>query len=303
MVRIVRKQILQKKKHMSSTCFRTPQAMGSMWVIPRDTLRPTSTPAISACEESLYCIRWDGMHLVFRLRTMHSRIRCIPEWPEHIKESQRNWIGRSEGAEIDFKVGDRTVRVFTTRPDTLFGATYLVLAPEHPLVQEFAEESLNSKKIHTYVEAAANKSEIERTADGKEKSGVLLEGISGVNPANGETISVWVADYVLGYYGTGAVMAVPAHDARDLEFAQKYDLPVRQVVVPCAPDPQNPPQEGFSEVKRDTVVVHLRDRSTGKFALLDWHGTLEGITTAIMGGIEEGQTPEEAALMEIQEEA
>jgi len=227
----------------------------------------------------------------------------LPKWPEHIKESQRNWIGRSEGAEIDFKVGDRTVRVFTTRPDTLFGATYLVLAPEHPLVQEFAEESLNSKKIHTYVEAAANKSEIERTADGKEKSGVLLEGISGVNPANGETISVWVADYVLGYYGTGAVMAVPAHDARDLEFAQKYDLPVRQVVVPCAPDPQNPPQEGFSEVKRDTVVVHLRDRSTGKFALLDWHGTLEGITTAIMGGIEEGQTPEEAALMEIQEEA
>lgn len=226
------------------------------------------------------------------------------DWPEHIKDSQRNWIGRSEGAEIDFMLstGDQ-VTVFTTRPDTLFGATYMVLAPEHALVAKNKEIITNWSEVEAYVKEAAQIDEEDRLNDTKEKTGVKLEGISATNPANGEEIPVYIADYVLATYGTGAIMAVPAHDERDFAFATKYGIPVKQVVVTCADDTNNPPQEGFEEIKRNTVIVHLKDKSTGKFAMLDWHGTLEGISTAIMGGIEEGQTPEDAALAEIKEEA
>ncbi len=228
------------------------------------------------------------------------------DWPEHIKEAQRQWIGRSRGAKIDFKLstGD-TVTVFTTRPDTLFGATYVVLAPEHPLLQndKVRGETSNLTEVNNYITTAKQKDEQDRLDATKEKTGVKLEGITAINPASGEAIPVYVADYVLGGYGTGAIMAVPAHDERDYAFATKFGLPIKQVVVPCANDSKNPPQSGYEEVKRDTVIIHLRDKSTGKFALLNWHGTLEGITTAIMGGIEEGQTPEEAALAEIKEEA
>lgn len=244
-------------------------------------------------------------------------------WPEHIKEAQRNWIGRSEGAEIDFLLdfkknptdnehrgpnGERAqLTVFTTRPDTIYGATYLVIAPEHPwvtLALDDAHEVMHNKsEVRDYVAAVALKTEIERSAEGKEKTGVRIDGVMAINPATQEEIPIFVADYVLGSYGTGAVMAVPAHDERDYAFAEVMNLPMRQVVVPCADDSKNPPQDGFEEVKRDTVIVHLRDASTGKFALLNWHATLEGITTAIMGGIESGQTPEEAALAEIREEA
>ena len=227
------------------------------------------------------------------------------EWPESIKEAQRNWIGRSEGVEINFSItgSDKKITVFTTRPDTLFGATYIVLAPEHELIQELAPELKNRDEVEKYVNEAQKKSEIDRTAEGKEKTGVELQGIKAVNPASKEEIPIFVADYVLGHYGTGAIMAVPAHDERDFAFAGAHSLPIRQVVVPCSDDPNNPPQDTFTEVKRDTVIVHLRDKSTGKYALLNWHESLEGITTAIMGGIEPDQTPEEAALMEIQEEA
>lgn len=223
-------------------------------------------------------------------------------WREDIKEAQRQWIGKSEGAHLYFAIAgtQERVKVFTTRADTLFGATYLVLAPEHPLIATLP--ITNRADVDAYVNATKKKTERERS-ENKEKTGVKLEGVVAINPATKEEIPIFAADYVLASYGTGAVMAVPAHDERDFEFAKKYDLPMKQVVVTCAPDPKNPPQEGFEEVKRDTVVVHLRDTSTGKFALLDWHGTLEGITTAIMGGIEEGQTPEEAALAEIREEA
>jgi len=225
-------------------------------------------------------------------------------WPEHIKEAQRNWIGKSEGAEIDFTLstGD-TVTVFTTRPDTLFGATYMVLAPEHKLVEQHRERISNWDEVSQYIEAAANKKEMDRLDDTKVKTGVKLAGITATNPANEEEIPVYIADYVLASYGTGAIMAVPAHDERDYAFAKKYGIEIKQVVVPCADDANNPPQAGMEEVKRDTVIVHVRDKSTGKYALLDWHGTLKGISTAIMGGVEEGQTPEEAALAEIREEA
>jgi leucyl-tRNA synthetase len=230
-------------------------------------------------------------------------------WPNEIKEAQRAWIGESEGAKLSFALQNVTledlemsVDVFTTRPDTIYGVTYIVLAPEHPMVDLLAPAILNAAEVEAYKTATGSKTERERS-ENKEKTGVRLDGIHAVNPATNEPIPVFVADYVLATYGTGAVMAVPAHDEHDFEFAKKFDLPIVQVVVPCSVDANNPPQDGFENVMRDTVVVHLRDKSTGKFALLNWHGTFEGITTAIMGGIEEGQTPEEAALAEIREEA
>ncbi len=158
------------------------------------------------------------------------------DWTDSLKEMQRNWIGRSEGAEVDFRVdgSGEIIRVFTTRPDTLFGATYMVLAPEHRLVDEItAEEQLPA--VEDYRAHAARKSDLERTELAKEKTGVFT-GACAINPVNGERIPIWIADYVLISYGTGAIMAVPAHDTRDLEFANKFNLPVLQVVQP--PDPK-----------------------------------------------------------------
>jgi len=152
------------------------------------------------------------------------------DWPESIKEMQRNWIGKSEGAEVTFAVDghDATFTVFTTRPDTLFGATYCVLAPEHELVKRITTDD-HRQAVEAYREAAARKSDLERTDLAKEKTGVFT-GAYAINPVNGAKIPIWVADYVLGGYGTGAIMAVPAHDQRDWEFAKKFDLPIVEVV-------------------------------------------------------------------------
>ncbi len=156
-------------------------------------------------------------------------------WPEPIKEMQRNWIGKSEGAEIEFELFPRQdlgkIKVFTTRPDTLYGVTYLVLAPEHPSLQKLKSKITNWSKVMQYILDTKAKNEIERAKDVKEKTGVELEGLKAVNPATGDEIPVWVADYVLVDYGTGAVMAVPAHDERDFEFAKKHNLPIKQVIV------------------------------------------------------------------------
>jgi leucyl-tRNA synthetase len=157
------------------------------------------------------------------------------DWPEGIKLLQRNWIGRSEGAEIDFIVhasGDpgSRIRVFSTRPDTLYGATYMVLAPEHSLVDLIVTEE-QWPAVRDYRERAARKSELERTEIARDKTGVFT-GACVLNPVNGERIPIWIADYVLAGYGTGAIMGVPAHDERDLEFARQFDLPVREVVQP-----------------------------------------------------------------------
>jgi len=153
-------------------------------------------------------------------------------WPEGIKLLQRNWIGRSEGAEIDFKIDnhDARIRTFTTRPDTIYGATYLVLAPEHSLVDQIVTEE-QWPAVREYREKTARKSDLERTELAKEKTGVFT-GAFAINPANEKKIPIWIADYVLLGYGTGAIQAVPAHDERDLEFARKFDLPIRQVVQP-----------------------------------------------------------------------
>jgi leucyl-tRNA synthetase len=151
------------------------------------------------------------------------------DWPERIKEMQRNWIGRSEGAEVEFALeGGRSLTVFTTRPDTLFGATYLVLAPEHALVSEITSAD-KKDEVNAYVVAAGKKSDLER-ASSKKKTGVFT-GAYATNPVNGGKIPIWVADYVVASYGTGAIMAVPAHDERDFEFATQFKLPITQVVA------------------------------------------------------------------------
>ncbi|MDB9741608.1 leucine--tRNA ligase [Akkermansiaceae bacterium] len=150
------------------------------------------------------------------------------DWPESIKLLQKNWIGKSTGAEVDFTIDDHKVTVFTTRPDTLFGATYMVLAPEHSLVEKITTAE-NQDAVTAYVKNCATKSDMERGEMNKDKSGVFT-GAYAINPASGEEIPVWIADYVMMGYGTGAIMAVPGHDERDLEFAQKFDIPVKQVV-------------------------------------------------------------------------
>ena len=154
------------------------------------------------------------------------------DWPAGIKLLQQNWIGRSEGAEIDYKIAnhDALIRVFTTRPDTLYGATYMVLAPEHSLVDQIVTEE-QWPAVREYRERTARKSDLERSELSKEKTGVFT-GAFAINPANDEKIPIWIADYVLLGYGTGAIQAVPAHDERDLEFARKFDLPIREVVQP-----------------------------------------------------------------------
>lgn len=205
------------------------------------------------------------------------------DWPESIKALQRNWIGRSEGAEVTFDVEGNDITVFTTRPDTLFGATYMVLAPEHPLVSTITSAP-QRESVDAYVSACASKSDMERGLD-KEKTGVDT-GAFAINPVNGEKIAVWIADYVMMGYGSGAIMAVPAHDTRDFEFAQKFDLPILQVVQPpgdqdwqgCT-DPGTAINSGFldglkTKDAKKKIIHWLVENGQGEkkiqFKLRDW---------------------------------
>ncbi|PSQ99953.1 MAG: leucine--tRNA ligase [Bacteroidetes bacterium QS_9_68_14] len=179
------------------------------------------------------------------------------DWPASTIKMQRNWIGKSTGAEVDFGVvghPEDHLRVFTTRPDTLFGATYMVLAPEHPLVSKVTTEK-QAGAVEDYIREAQQKSELERTELQDEKTGVFTGGHAR-NPVNGEKIPIWIADYVLATYGTGAIMAVPAHDERDYDFAKKYDLPIREVVRPPgdADAPRSDAPEGAYVEKEGTLV-------------------------------------------------
>jgi leucyl-tRNA synthetase len=280
------------------------------------------------------------------------------DYLEKIKIQQRNWIGRSEGTIVKFPISnfqfpnksdsdsdwiatsktprndEEYIEVFTTRPDTLFGCTYVVVAPEHPLIKEqfadnreqrtenFSHPSVlntgqlpsgrgagrreqgtgikNRVEVEEYIEETRKKTEMDRTAEGREKTGVRLEGIMAVNPINGKEVPVFVADYVLGDYGTGAVMAVPAHDERDFAFAKKYDLPVRTVVMPHLIDKKNPPREGKKSVERSTIHALVRNPKDGKFLCLEWKN--HPWTTFIVGGVEDGEDIVEAAKREVLEE-
>ena len=155
----------------------------------------------------------------------------LVDYPDRVKTQQKNWIGRSEGAEVDFNTtaGDK-LTVYTTRPDTLYGATYMVVSPEHPFIEKWADKLQNLDAVRVYQAEAAKKSDFERTEVAKDKTGVRLEGVEAINPLTGTTIPIFISDYVLVSYGTGAIMAVPAHDTRDWEFAKKFDLPIIEVV-------------------------------------------------------------------------
>ena len=208
------------------------------------------------------------------------------DWTEMVKTMQKNWIGRSVGAEVEFAVEgcDDVITVFTTRPDTLFGATYVALAPEHPLVPQLVNTDTRAK-VEAYVQAAQQKSDVERQ-ENKDKTGVFT-GSYAINPVNGQKVPIWVADYILGGYGTGAIMAVPAHDERDLEFAEKFDLPVVQVIE----KPENSADAGCytgegelinsgdfdglrSEEAREQVVAWLEQQGLGRskttYKMRDW---------------------------------
>jgi len=155
----------------------------------------------------------------------------LVNYPDRVKAQQKNWIGRSKGAEVDFTTttGD-TLTIYTTRADTLYGATYMVISPEHPMIEKWADKISNMDEIKKYQEAAARKSDFERTEVAKEKTGIRIDGVNAINPVNNKEIPIFISDYVLVSYGTGAIMAVPAHDTRDWEFAKKFDLPIIEVV-------------------------------------------------------------------------
>ena len=206
------------------------------------------------------------------------------DWPESIKLLQKNWIGKSTGAEVHFDIQGHEVTVFTTRPDTLFGATYMVLAPEHPLVGKITNPE-HQATVESYIASCASKSDLERGDLNKDKSGVPT-GATATNPVNGEQIPVWIADYVMMGYGTGAIMAVPAHDERDFEFATKFDLPITQVVEPKNDDNwQGFTGNGISvnsgfldgmktKDAKKAIIQWLRDNNKGtfkvNFKLRDW---------------------------------
>ncbi|MBQ2932882.1 MAG: leucine--tRNA ligase [Clostridia bacterium] len=174
------------------------------------------------------------------------------DYIERVKIQQKNWIGRSEGAEVDFKIKgtDDKIRVYTTRPDTLFGATYMVLAPEHPYVEKYKDMIENYAEVEAYKLEASKKSDFERAELDKNKTGVMLKGISAIDPVNNAEIPIWISDYVLVTYGTGAIMAVPAHDTRDWEFAKKFDMPIIEVVA----GGEDVQKEAFTDVETGVMV-------------------------------------------------
>lgn len=226
------------------------------------------------------------------------------DWPHSTKAAQKNWIGRSEGAEITFTVEntDTSVLVYTTRPDTVYGATYLVLAPEHALVATLGAKVTNSEVVQAYIANTKKKTDLDRQEQIKDKTGVELAGVKAKNPATGASIPIYIADYVLPQYGTGAIMAVPAHDQRDYEFAQKFELPIVTVIEPVYTQSTEPGKvvEGQPFDHRDAIIAIVKHWSEDKYMALKWKKVAWG--TFITGGIEKGQTAEEAAKMEIREE-
>ena len=188
-------------------------------------------------------------------------IALLDRWPQKVRVMQTNWIGRSMGAEVEFPVDGmqrENIRIYTTRPDTLWGATFMVLAPEHPLVERLTTEK-HRARVRDYIEKARKETEIERMSTEREKTGVATGG-SAINPVNGERIPIWIADYVLMTYGTGAIMAVPAHDERDFDFASRYDLPIREVIAPAS---------GAQGVLREAYVGPGVLVNSGEFSGLD----------------------------------
>jgi leucyl-tRNA synthetase len=222
------------------------------------------------------------------------------DYLEKIKTQQINWIGKSEGALIDFKIQGTSnkIQVFTTRPDTLFGATYMVLAPEHPIIKNLESRIQNLEEVEKYIKKAKRKSDLQRTELAKEKTGVELKGVKAINPATKKEIPIFVADYVLASYGTGAIMAVPAHDERDFEFAKKYKLQIEQVVAPETGIKQ------INEERRDGGCGVIFDPKTQRYAM---NKRVSGIKAGMLGfyggGVEKGENLKKGIFREIEEES
>lgn len=219
------------------------------------------------------------------------------DWPEATRKNQINWIGKSEGAEVAFPISQTndSVRVFTTRLDTIFGATYLVLAPEHELVEKLLPALANADAVRQYVAEAQKKTDLERTVELKEKTGVVLEGVTATNPATNEEIPIFIADYVLAQYGTGAIMAVPAHDERDYEFAKRFNLPVRTVIA------RETGERRENEEFKDGGAAVVFDPKTQKYAVPEWRD--DGRLGLYAGGVDDGETVHDAILREVREES
>jgi len=226
------------------------------------------------------------------------------DWPESSVTKQKNWIGRSEGVQFKLKIekekgkNSEEIEVFTTRIDTVYGMTYVVLAPEHPLVDSITTDK-QKKEVEKYQIQAQKETEIERQSLEKDKTGVFT-GAYAINPFNGQKVPIWIADYVLYGYGTGAVMAVPAHDERDYEFAKKYGLDIKEVIIPNRVDINNPPAEGKKSSERKNVHALVRDPRTNKYLCLRSKKYLW--VTFPMGGIEENENVVDAAKREVEEE-
>ncbi len=226
------------------------------------------------------------------------------DYLERIKTQQVNWIGKSVGAEIRFKIYDLRFKnepldelvVFTTRPDTLFGATFMVVAPEHQLISNFQDTISNFQEVKNYIEEAKKKSDLERTDLNKEKTGVEIKGIKAINPVNGQEIPIFVADYVMMGYGTGAIMAVPAHDERDYEFAKKYNISIKEVVAPLI---KKETKDDKPTEKRDVVCAIVKDVKKNQILCLNWKKT--GWKAFPMGGTD-GENLIDAARREVREE-
>ena len=218
------------------------------------------------------------------------------EFEEKIKTAQINWIGKSIGAEVDFKLKgtEDVLKVFTTRCDTLFGATFMVMSPEHPFLEKYKDKIKNIKEVNIYQEKAKEKSDIERTDITKDKTGVKLEGLVAINPVNNKEIEIWISDYVLASYGTGAIMAVPAHDERDYAFAKKFNIPIIQVLAEETGTPKT------HEIKKNSIVAIVYDKKEDKYLTLNWHEL--GGRLFIGGTIKENESPLDCAIREIKEE-
>ncbi len=232
----------------------------------------------------------------------------LPDWEESIKEMQRNWIGRSEGASVKFQISNdkfqinsqiqnsksEYLEVFTTRPDTLFGCTYMVVAPEHSLIKNEELRIKNYKEVEEYILEAKKKTSLQRTELNKEKTGVKLEGIMAINPVNGEEIPVYIADYVMMGYGTGAIMAVPAHDERDFEFAKKYSVNIREVVA------KETGTKTGEEIKKRGGCAIVFDPKAQKYAVIK---RADGLLAFYSGGANEGENLFDCVQRELKEES
>ncbi len=229
----------------------------------------------------------------------------LVDYLPQIKTQQRNWIGRSEGTEFEFNIkgSELKIDVFTTRADTIFGVTYVVISPESKLLNNLLSKIENKGEVESYIEDAKKKTEIERTEAKKEKTGVELKGIKAINPGNMEEVGVWVADYVLSDYGTGAVMAVPAHDNRDYAFAKKYNISIKEVIEPLVTKETGPDafRKDMPISERRAMVAVIKHWEEDKYLGVEWKKT--GWRGFIIGGIEEGEDAKVSGLREITEES